>query len=261
MEHSDLEDQIAIVTGGARGIGKGIATRLALDGAKVVLIDIDIDTAGVTSKELNEKGFQTMAIETDVSKLSDVNKAVKKVCSTFGPPDILVNNAGIYTSAPLLEVKPKEWNRTLEVNLTGAFYFSQAVAIHLIKKQYGRIINISSIGGKVGWLRNHAYCASKAGLIGLTRVLALELAPYGITVNAICPGSTLTNMLVEVDENECRFEGLEKGTFLREQVNRIPLKRYAQSDDISSLVAFLVSREANHITGQAINIDGGTVMY
>ncbi len=261
MPSPQLDGKIAVITGAGQGIGEGIAERLAADGATVVVLDVNAEAAAKVAARINSSGSHAMGLGVDVGKRDAVIEALVKVNNSLGPPDILVNNAGIYTSSPLTEVTEEEWQRTINVNLSGVFFCSQAVAPHLIEKRYGRIINISSTGGKIGWPRNHAYCASKAGVIGLTRVLALDLAPYNVTVNAVCPGNTNTAMLKVVDENICRTEGLERGSFLLEQLTRIPLGRYAEPADIAALVSFLSSRDASYITGQAINADGGIVMY
>ena len=200
MASGRLHDQIAIVTGAGRGIGRAIAERLASEGAHVALFDVNYELAAELAEQLAHAGHRTMARRVDVTESSNVMAAVEQVASEMGSPDILVNNAGIFTAGPLLDVTPQDWNRTLAVNLTGVFYCCQAVARHLMQKRSGRIINMSSIGGKIGFSYNHAYCASKSGVIGLTRVLALELAPHHITVNAVCPGSTDTDMFRAVDQ-------------------------------------------------------------
>ncbi len=261
MPFPHLKGQVAVITGAGRGIGRGIAERLAAEGTELALIDVDYDAAAVIASQIKTKARRAIALKADVSNQQEVIAALQEANARLGTLDILINNAGIYTSSPLLEVTPEEWQRTIAVNLTGVFFCSQAIVPYLMRKKYGRIINISSTGGKIGWPRNHAYCASKAGVIGLTRVLALDLASYNITVNAICPGNTNTDMLKAVDENICQTEGLEPGTFLKEQLRHIPMGRYAEPADIAALVAFLASQDARHITGQAINVDGGTVMY
>ena len=253
-----MRDQVAIVTGAAQGIGRAIAERMAAGGANVALFDVNYDALADLEQSL---GHRAIAFQVDVGDSGQVNAAVEEASARLGKPDILVNGAGIFTAGPLLEVTPEEWNRTIAVNLTGVFFSSQAVAPYLMGKRSGRIINIASIGGKIGFRFNHAYCASKAGVIGLTRVLALDLAPYNVTVNAICPGSTDTDMFQKVDQLTCEYEGLDPGTLRRETQRTIPLGRLAQPAMIADLAAFLASAEAAHITGQAINIDGGAVMY
>ena len=256
-----IKGQIAVVTGGARGIGQAIAERLARDGADIALIDIDYERVRATAALMNANGFRAVAIQADVGRYGDVVRAFELVISQLGSPDILVNNAGIYTSTPLLEVTPEEWKRTIDTNLNGVFYCSQGVAPYLMAKKSGRIVNIASISGKVAWPRSQAYSASKSGVMGLTRALARDLAPYNVTVNAICPGDTNTDMLIQVDKLVSQAEGLDPGTFIRETVKHIPLNRYAEPFDIAALAAFLVSPEARHLTGQAINVDGGAVMW
>lgn len=261
MSRRDFSNQIAIVTGASQGIGRAIAERFAEEGAQVALFDVDYEDASTLASGLERSGHKALAVQVDVSDPDKVNAAVEEVRAKLGPPEILVNAAGIFTCGPLLEVTPDDWNRTIAVNLTGTFFCAQAVARHLVEKNAGRIINISSIGGKIGFRFNQAYCASKSGVLGLTRVLALDLAPHNVTVNAVCPGSTETAMFRQVDEKTCEYEGLEPGTLARETSSSIPLGRLAQPRMIADLVAFLASPDAAHITGQAINIDGGAVMY
>jgi NAD(P)-dependent dehydrogenase (short-subunit alcohol dehydrogenase family) len=258
---TNFQNETAIVTGAAHGIGRAIAERFAEEGAQVALFDFNYEAAAALAGDLRQMGHRTSAFKVDVSHVSQVSAAIEEVGKELGPPNILVNAAGIFTCGPLLEVTPEDWQRTIAVNLSGTFFCSQAVARYLIEKRSGRIINISSIGGKIGFRFNQAYCASKAGVLGLTRVLALDLAPYGVTVNAVCPGSTETDMFRQVDRETCEFEGLEPGTLARETAKSIPLGRLAHPRMIADLVAFLASPDAAHITGQAINVDGGVVMY
>jgi len=250
-----------IVTGAARGIGLAVARRAARDGAHVALLDIDGGAVENSALELTREGGVAIAVQADVSDAEQVHRAIAEIVQTLGPPRVLVNNAGIYKSAGLGDVTPADWNHMLGVNLSGVFFCVQATVPRMIELGGATIVNISSIGAKIGWIRNHAYCASKAGLIGLTRVLALELAPYQITVNAVCPGNTTTNMMKAVDADVAALENLAPGEFTRAQAKRIPLGRLAEPNDIAGAVAFLASADASHITGQAINVDGGSVMF
>ncbi len=228
----------------------------------MALFDVNYELAAELAEQLAHAGHRTMARRVDVTERSNVMAAVEQVASEMGSPDILVNNAGIFTAGPLLDVTPQDWNRTLAVNLTGVFYCCQAVARHLMQKRSGRIINMSSIGGKIGFSYNHAYCASKSGVIGLTRVLALELAPHHITVNAVCPGSTDTDMFRAVDQRTCEVDGLEPGTLARESARSIPLGRLAEPSMIAGLVAFLASPDAarHHRAGDQCGRWGSDVL-
>lgn len=259
----DFSTQIAVITGASKGIGLGITKAFIQSGAKVAMIDIDAKSLQSAAFEINSQMSDTKAFAfvSDISNYNQVELTAKEIYSKVGEPCILVNNAGISSSAPLFDVKVEDWERSIAVNLSGAFYCAQIFAKHMVNNKYGRIINIASTGGKIGWPRNHAYCSSKSGLIGLTRVLALDLAPHAITVNAICPGNTNTDMMTLVDEDISRYDGLKIGQFIEEQIQRIPLRKLAEPEDIAWLSLFLCSQYSSHITGQAINVDGGTVMY
>jgi NAD(P)-dependent dehydrogenase (short-subunit alcohol dehydrogenase family) len=254
-----LPNRIAVVTGGANGIGKQIALQLAKAGAEVVVLDIAKVAADAVVLAIRDQGGRGESVCCDVADRTAIFAAFDSLREAIGPPTILVNNAGLFKSAELAEVAEVDWNRIMSVNLSGAFWCAQAAARDLGRD--GRIVNIASIGGKIGWARNHAYCASKSGLIGLTRVLALELAPRGITVNAICPGNTDTAMMQAVDAAVSSENGWPRGEFVRQLKDRIPLQRLALPADIADLVVYLCRPEAGFITGQAINVDGGLVMY
>lgn len=244
-----LHGQVAMVTGAARGIGKAIARRLQEAGARVVINDILAD-------ELNEtlaEGVGSEALPGDVAVRSDVEAMVARVVERYGRLDILVNNAGVEPKASLLEMTDEQWDRTMAVNLTGTFLCTQVAARHMVQRGGGgRIIQISSIAGK-NFLPNCAnYCASKAGVNGFTREAARELAAYGITVNAVCPGVIETEMTAAARANPALME-----KWMRE----IPAKRLGQPEEVAEFVAFLASPAASYITGQSLNIDGGKVPW
>lgn len=244
-----LEGKVALVTGAARGIGKAIAVRLQRDGAVVVLNDILTAELDQTLRE----GIGHAAIVADVADRTQVQAMVDQVVGKYGRLDILVNNAGVEPKAPFLEMTDEQWDRTLAVNLTGVFLGTQIAARHMVERgQGGRIIQISSIAAK-NVLPNCAnYVAAKAGVNGLTREAARELAPHGITVNAVCPGVIETEMTAAARANPVMME-----KWMRE----IPARRLGQPEEVASLVAFLASPEAGYITATAFNVDGGKVPW
>lgn len=244
-----LEGQVALVTGAARGIGRAIAARLQREGAVVVINDILRDELQATL----DAGIGAAACPGDVSVRADVQSMVDQVVERFGKLDIMVNNAGVEPIASLLKMTDEQWERALAVNLTGVFLGTQIAARHMVQRGGGgRIIQISSIAGK-NFVPNRAnYCASKAGVNGFTREAARELAPYGITVNAVCPGVIETEMTAASRANPAMME-----KWMRE----IPAKRLGQVDEVAGLVAFLAGPDAQYITGQALNVDGGKVPW
>ena len=243
-----LKDKVAIITGGARGIGKEIALEFAREGANIAIADINSQTLAQTEKEISSLGVGILTLSVDVTNSTQVEEMVNKTLDKFKKIDILINNAGITADSLLIRMKEQDWDRVLAVNLKGTFNCIKAVSKVMIKQRSGRILSISSIIGLIGNVGQANYAASKAGVIGLTKSAARELAPRGITVNAIAPGFIQTEMTTVLSE-EVKSKMLEA----------IPLKKCGQPSDVASLAAFLASDAAGYITGQVICIDGGMV--
>ncbi len=250
-EHNFLESRVAIVTGAGRGIGKAIARKLAKAGANVVVADIDPVIAQDTSDELNEQRETSIPFEVDVTKIDSVNSLHAKTLEIYGQVNILVNNAGIMFRTRILDIPLEEWEKTLQVNLTGPFLCTQAVLPGMKEHGFGRIINISSSAGRsVSTLGGAHYTSSKAGLLGLTRAVAKEVAPFGITVNAICPGL--------IDTEMARKTTTQKE--LQDFLDAFPINRIGTPEEVGDLVVFLSSDKAAYITGASLDINGGDLM-
>jgi NAD(P)-dependent dehydrogenase (short-subunit alcohol dehydrogenase family) len=238
-----LQDRVAVVTGGASGIGRAIAIRFAGEGARVVIADLNRDGAAAVAAEIGG-----LVVPTDVTSTDEVERLVTGVLAGHGRLDILVNGAGVGRMGGLLETTDDLWHSTLAVNLTGVFLCSRAAARAMRPARAGKIISIASVVGVVGFPGRVAYCASKAGLLGLTKAMALDCAPFNVQVNAICPGPVLTPMTA------ARFADPDA---LAEKLLEIPLRRLGQPGDIASAAVFLASAEADWITGHALVVDGG----
>jgi len=245
-----LTGKVALVTGAGRGIGKAVALSLSKQGAKVVVNDINLQSAEETCEEIRALGHEALPVKADVSKKVEVVKMVDTVIKAFGSIDVLVNNAGIFSSTSLDDMTENEWNRMMDVNLKGVFLCCQIIMKHMKKTQSGKIVNVASLAGKVGGIfAGASYAASKAGVICLTKSLAKQLAPYGINVNAVAPGVIATDITRKWPEEV-------KESFLKQ----IPLGRFGTPEEVAETVAFLVSDGANYITGATIDVNGGLLM-
>ncbi len=245
-----LKNRVALVTGSARGIGKAIAETLANQGANVVITDLNIDQATATAEEIGSNfGVETLALQVDVSDFNSSNTMIKQALEAFERIDILVNNAGITRDNLIMRMDESDWDSVLDVNLKGAWNCSKALIRPMMKKRYGRIVNISSVSGLAGQAGQTNYSASKAGLIGLTKALAREVASRNITVNAVAPGFIPTALTVDLPDE------------LKEAMMKlIPLNRWGTPEEIAFAVAFFASEEAGYITGQVLSVDGGMMM-
>jgi NAD(P)-dependent dehydrogenase (short-subunit alcohol dehydrogenase family) len=255
-----FEGQVAMISGAASGIGRACALRFAQEGAAIACLDFNVAGNEETAAQCRAAGAQTLALRCDITRPEDLQLAVDAAIAQWGRIDILVASAGIYTSSPLSEVSLQQWQRLIDVNLTGVFLSNKAVAPILMQQRSGSIINISSMAGKTSFPAAAEYSASKSGVIGLTRSVAMELAPYGVTVNAVCPGNTLTDMVRSVAGVVGGRDGLSVQAWLDLRANDCPMKRLAEPWEIAGVVAFLASRDSRYITGQAIEVDGGMVM-
>jgi len=246
-----LPDRVAIVTGAGQGMGRAISKVLSREGAAIVGIDLNAETLGGLVDEIRREGGRAAAVTGDVSIKQDVSRTVATATETFGTVDILVNNAGVLRPGPLERIEDAEWDLVLDVCLKGAFLFMQAVAPLLKEKRHGKIINIASLAGRAtSTLGGAHYTAAKAGMLGLSRHVARELAPYDINVNAICPGIIDTPM-ARSQASPQRLEDVRRS---------IPFQRFGAPEEVADLVLFLASEASSYVTGAAIDIHGGELI-
>ena len=243
-----LNGQTAIVTGAATGIGEAIAVRLARAGARIVVADINLSGAQEVAIRIGQSSF---AVQTDVSQPDKIQETVAQVLGVTGRIDILVNNAGIAgTSAPIWEQSTKDWERAIAINLSGVFYFCQAVIPHMRERKYGRIVNIASIAGKEGNPHMIPYSTTKAGVIGLTKALGKEVATDGICVNAVSPAVVQTSILEQLTPEQVNY-----------MTERIPMRRTGKPEEIAAVVHFLASPDCSFVTSQCYDVSGGRATY
>ncbi|WP_315168623.1 3-oxoacyl-[acyl-carrier-protein] reductase [Metaclostridioides mangenotii] len=246
----NFTDRTAVVTGGSRGIGKEVAKKLASLGADVVInYTLNEEQANITKSEIEGMGVKCMVVQCDVSKSDQVAEMMDSVVKEFGKIDILVNNAGITRDGLLMRMKEEDFDKVIDINLKGVFNCTKAATKYMMKKKYGRVINMASIVGIMGNPGQTNYCASKAGVIGFTKASARELASRNININAVAPGFIDTDMTQVLSEN-----------IKNSMLANIPKKTFGKPEDVANLVAFLASDMSEYITGQVINVDGGMVM-
>jgi NAD(P)-dependent dehydrogenase (short-subunit alcohol dehydrogenase family) len=246
------EQRTALVTGGGSGIGRAISHRLAADGFAVAILDLNADAAKKVADEIGEAGNEAVAFGgVDVSSREQVNAGVESIRASMGPVLVLVNNAGVTGFREFLKISDASWEKTLAVNLSGPFYLTQAVLPDMIAAHWGRIVNISSSSAQGGQQYMTHYVASKAGLIGMTKALALEFGPEGITVNTIPPGFVDTPMLRESERRGMLGGGVD------DHAEKTPVRRAGKPEDIAAATSFLCRDEASYITGQIIGVNGG----
>lgn len=250
-----LQNKTAVITGGGGGIGGATCRRFAQDGAKVAVLDLNIDAAETIAGEIRAAGGAAEAIRCDIADRKSVDAAIATTTDKLGPVDILVNNAGWDIFKPFTKSEPGEWERLIAINLTGALHMHHAVLPGMVERRYGRIVNIASDAARVGSSGEAVYAACKGGLVAFSKTLAREHARHGITVNVVCPGPTDTALLAGVTSGAANPEKL-----IEAFTKAIPLGRLGKPDDLAGAIAFFGSDDAGFITGQVLSVSGGLTM-
>lgn len=262
MAEGKLSGKVAVVTGGAQGIGRAIALRLAGDGAAVVAADLNVEGAEAVAAEIAGAGGRGAGMRVDVTDEASQAALLADTVARFGRVDVMVANAGVLQVKPLVELSPEEWDRTFAVNVRGVFLSFREAARRMIEQGGGgRLLATASIAAKMGSPFQSHYQASKSAVVGLVRSAAWELGAHGITVNCYCPGIVDTDMWKIIDRERGRLLGKEPGELFKEMAGRSPLGRTEVPEDVAPLVSFLASEDGGYITGQAINVCGGVVMW
>ena len=257
-----LEKRVAIVTGGAKGMGRGIALKFAREGCDLVISDLDIQGAQKVADEAKALGRKSLAVKADISKKAEVQDMTEQAISRFGKIDILVNNAGGVagvTGGNTETATEEDWDKMMDVNLKGAFLVCMAVIPHMKKQKWGRIINMTSFAAKQPEERLIFSNAIRAGILGLTKTLSNELAEDGILVNAVCPGWTFTKRVEKLARSIADNRGMSSKSVIEEWARQIPMKRLAHPEEIANLIVFLASQQASYITGTVMQVDGGYI--
>lgn len=252
-----FKGQVVLITGGARGIGMACAERFAEEGANIAVVDLLEDEANTVAKACQEKGVEAVGLKCDVTDEDSVKGVFDAVMAKWGRVDTVVASAGIHTGAAVDQVELKAWKKVIDINLTGVFLTNKYAAAIMKQQKSGSIINVSSMAGVISFPATAEYSASKSGVIGLTRSVAQDLAPYGVTCNAICPGNTLTAMVKEVAKTVGASLGMTAEEWLQMRANDCPMKRLAETWEMAGVAAFLASKDARYLTAQALVIDGG----
>ena len=257
-----LKNRVAIVTGAGGVIGRMISTRLAEEGARVVAVDINLETAEETVESIKKNGGEGMALRVDVTEKAEIRAMAEKVLEAYDQIDILVNNAGMDHKEPIVEFGEDWWDKLFALNVKGLFLCTQAVLPTMMERRYGRIVNIASMAGKTGEPFTSAYCASKFAVIGFTQVLGIEGGPYNITGNAVCPGPVESDLIWQSASQGAEHKGVTAQEFMDDFfIGPTPMGRLAKPLDIANAVLFLSSDEAGFITGTTLNVSGGREMH